>query len=98
MLREAVTNIVRHAAARRCSVKLHCQGKSTLLTVEDDGRGGSLREGNGIHGMRERLAIMDGSLHIESSHRGTRLMASLPLPTRVNEPIVRDGSALSRFA
>ena len=79
VLREAVTNIVRHAGARHCSIKLHCQGRMAMLTIEDDGRGGRIREGNGIRGMRERLAMLDGSLDIESGPEGTRLMACLPL-------------------
>ena len=80
VLREAVTNIVRHSKARRCSVKLHYHERVATLTIEDDGRGGNLREGNGLRGMRERLAALDGALHIESGRDGTRLMASLQLP------------------
>lgn len=79
VLREAVTNIVRHAGARRCSVRLHCHDRTAELVIEDDGRGGRLKEGNGIRGMRERLAALDGNLEIVSGREGTRLTASLPL-------------------
>ena len=79
VLREAVTNIVRHAGARHCSVRLYCHDRTAELVIEDDGRGGKLKEGNGIRGMRERLAALDGSLEIASGRGGTRLTASLPL-------------------
>src|SRR5690348_921082 len=64
VLREAVTNIVRHSGARRCSVEMRRDGEAVQLTIRDDGRGGTLREGNGLRGMRERLSILDGTLHI----------------------------------
>ena len=80
VLREAVTNVVRHARARRCEIRLGVDGGVARLAVEDDGRGGRLKEGNGIGGMRERLAALDGTLHIESARGGTRLTALLPLP------------------
>jgi len=80
VLREAITNIVRHAKARRCNVTLRCQERFAILTIEDDGRGGNFREGNGLRGMRERLASLDGGLQVESGRQGTRLIASLPLP------------------
>lgn len=86
VLREAVTNIVRHSRAQHCGVKLECRDKAAILTVEDDGRGGNFREGNGLRGMRERLAALDGVLQIESSRQGTRLTASLPLPEPTDEP------------
>lgn len=80
VLREAVTNVVRHAAAHHCSVKLACDGVRTSLSIHDDGSGGRIRAGNGIKGMRERLELMRGTLDIESDERGTRVMATLPLP------------------
>ena len=79
VLREAITNIVRHSGARTCSVETHRDGATVRLTIRDDGRGGNLREGNGLRGMRERLSMLDGVLHIESDRRGTLLTAVLPL-------------------
>jgi two-component system sensor histidine kinase DesK len=79
VLREAITNILRHSGARHCEVKLHRVGAAFHLTVRDDGRGGRVREGNGIRGMRERLSALDGNLHIDSDRRGTTLTAVLPL-------------------
>ena len=96
VLREAVTNIVRHSGARRCNVRLECRDKAAILSVEDDGRGGNLREGNGLRGMRERLAALDGVLQIESSRVGTRLTASLPLPAVLDEPAETRGHGPAR--
>ena len=80
-LREAVTNVHRHARARRVQVSLVADGGLCRLQVEDDGRGGTIRAGNGLSGMRERLRMLDGQLRLEPVHpRGTRLVAELPLP------------------
>lgn len=80
VLREAITNVVRHAAARHCNVKLTCDGIAASLSISDDGRGGRIRAGNGIRGMRERLEMLQGRLEIESGEHGTRVIATLPLP------------------
>jgi two-component system sensor histidine kinase DesK len=80
VLREAITNIVRHSGARHCWVQMQRRGILLELTIRDDGRGGNLREGNGLRGMRERLSALDGSLHIDSSREGTLLTAMLPAP------------------
>ena len=86
VLREAVTNIVRHSGARRCSVEMRRDNSMVRLTIRDDGRGGTLREGHGLRGMRERLAMLDGTLHIESTRKGTTLVAVIPLLQRSETP------------
>lgn len=77
-LREAVTNVVRHARARSCRVRLGRAGQWALLEIHDDGRGGLLAEGLGLLGMRERLQALGGTLE-RSSAEGTRLRLTLPL-------------------
>jgi two-component system sensor histidine kinase DesK len=77
-LREAVTNVVRHAEARRCNVSLKRNEALCTLEVADDGRGAAGPEGNGLRGMRERLEALGGSLRLLSSN-GTRLIIDLPL-------------------
>lgn len=71
VLREAVTNVVRHAAATECIVE-HFRGADGghVLRVTDDGRGGVV-EGFGIAGMRRRVADVGGTLAIGSGGRGT---------------------------
>ncbi len=77
-LREAVTNVVRHAGATRCTVRLTQEGGAVRLTVEDDGRGKRQEDGAGLCGMRERAVALGGSLSVESLARGTRLVLTLP--------------------
>jgi two-component system sensor histidine kinase DesK len=81
VLREAATNVQRHAGARRVGVVLTRARERVRLCIEDDGRGGIEREGNGLIGMRERLAALGGILQIDSAPgRGTRLCAELGCP------------------
>ncbi len=79
VLREAITNILRHAGASHCRLEVAADDSSTVLRVEDDGRGGIEREGNGIRGMRERVAALGGRLEIDCRH-GTRLTIAIPAP------------------
>ena len=77
-VKEAVTNVVRHAQARNCSLRLEQQNGSCRLEIEDDGRGGFQHEGNGLRGMRERVEMLGGTL-TRDSQAGTRLTITLPL-------------------
>jgi two-component system sensor histidine kinase DesK len=77
VVREAVTNIVRHAHASHCRIFLEQDAARTMLLVEDDGLGGIRDEGSGLRGMRERVASLDGSLQILSD-KGTRLVIEVP--------------------
>ncbi len=79
-LREAVTNVVRHAQATRCAVRLVQDKEGVRLEVRDDGRGISGPEGSGLTGMRERVAALGGRLEIDGS-QGTRLLVRLPQGT-----------------
>ncbi len=88
-LQEAVTNVVRHADADRVGVILELTGRQLQLIVEDDGKGfpadatdeagqASLRLG--LLGMRERLALVDGILEVESTPGvGTTLFVRVPV-------------------
>ncbi len=79
-LREAVTNIVRHAHASVCHVALFEKDKTIHFTIEDDGIGGQIHEGNGLRGMRERLESMAGAMNLESLvNGGISLEITLPL-------------------
>lgn len=80
IVQEALTNVVRHAGATRAVVALERLDDELLVTIDDDGR--SVRgaeEGTGILGMRERAALLGGSVEISPSPRGgTRVTALLP--------------------
>lgn len=78
---EALTNVVRHADARHCAVRLEF-GDRAELEVIDDGRGlpADWRAGTGVSSMRDRVAELGGTVEISSSGAtGTRVLASLPL-------------------
>ena len=77
-LREATTNVIRHAAATSCHIRFYAQDGSVLMEVEDNGRGGSAPFGNGLTGMRERIQELGGVLQRETE-RGTRLLIKLPI-------------------
>lgn len=77
-LREAVTNVVRHAQATQCVMRFVTRDGGTTLVVADNGRGGLRQEGNGLRGMRERIEAIGGHFAIESS-QGTSLTIELPL-------------------
>ncbi|MGI9615023.1 MAG: sensor histidine kinase [Acidimicrobiales bacterium] len=66
VVREAVTNIVRHAKAEHCEIEL-APAPGVLLRVSDDGVGlGNSGEGNGLTGLRERVTSAGGALRVES--------------------------------
>jgi two-component system sensor histidine kinase DesK len=80
IVREAVTNIHRHARATRAEARVAVRGRALELMVTDDGRGGVRAFGNGLSGMRERVAALGGALSLESPRgAGTRIVVSVPL-------------------
>jgi signal transduction histidine kinase len=61
IVQESVTNVLRHADARRCQVTLDFRAAELAIRVADDGRGGAPDSGGyGIAGMRERVALLGG--------------------------------------
>lgn len=76
-LREAVTNVVRHARASRCVVRLAQDKGAVTLTIEDNGVGGGLVEGAGLTGMRERMAEIGGRV-VRDGKNGARLTLTVP--------------------
>jgi signal transduction histidine kinase len=84
IVQEALTNVVKHARARHVSVLLTRKDSRVAVVIEDDGRGFAPElatdEGLGLIGMRERLALLDGVLTVESSPgAGTTLVAEVPI-------------------
>lgn len=88
---EALTNVARHAHAQRVDVIVERRDQHVQLIVEDDGQGfdvdtvldaADAEHGLGLLGMRERVAVMSGTMTIESFvGRGTTLFVWLPIPT-----------------
>jgi len=84
LVQEALTNVVKHAGAEHVSIVLTRDDEGVGAVIEDDGRGFAqedVREGAlGLVGMRERLALLGGTLGVESSPTtGTALVARLPI-------------------
>ncbi|WP_083537734.1 sensor histidine kinase [Pseudoxanthomonas mexicana] len=87
-LREAVTNIQRHARATLAEVSLTGTPDHVQLRIRDNGVGSAAVPGNGLSGMRERVESRGGRLRIESTLRqGTCVEVLLPLPSREGETI-----------
>jgi two-component system, NarL family, sensor histidine kinase DesK len=78
MLREAATNIIRHAHATECQVIVSRDSDVVQLTVSDNGVGAADRKGQGIKGMEERMQALGGDLSI-SGDSGTHVCGTLPL-------------------
>ena len=92
IVREGVTNVVRHSGARRCEIRLERDADPVRLSISDDGTGpadcpaedpGAGADGNGLRGLTERLAAVGGTLEAGPWQKGFRLLATLPaiLPT-----------------
>jgi signal transduction histidine kinase len=85
VIQEALTNVRKHSGARSAIVHVTESDSSTTFVVEDDGQGfdpsGSPvdRDGFGLYTMRERMALLNGSLTVDSAPgRGTRVIADIP--------------------
>ncbi|MDP5182357.1 GAF domain-containing sensor histidine kinase [Blastococcus sp. BMG 814] len=79
---EALTNVVRHAAARACTLRLAADDGELTVEVVDDGRGlpAELLPGVGLSSMRERAAETGGRCDVlPAPGSGTRVLARLPL-------------------
>ena len=93
-VREAVTNIQRHARAQNAEVAFATDGGEAVLRIVDDGRGGAIVPGNGLGGMRERIEALGGQLRVDSGRdRGTRIEARVPLAA--NDDVGAAGTSAS---
>lgn len=79
MAQESMTNIVRHAGATRCSLRIRINRRNgalwVFLDIRDDGNGRveGLSPGNGLTGMRDRVLALNGALHLRQLSPGLRL-------------------------
>ncbi|OZB61068.1 MAG: two-component sensor histidine kinase [Lysobacterales bacterium 14-68-21] len=97
VIREASTNIVRHARASEARIRLHCDLGEVVLEICDNGRGGIAEDGNGLRGMRERVRTLGGQLVIDSPRgRGTHLTIRVRAPTA--EPVASSHGEVSAAA
>jgi len=95
ILQEALTNVARHAAAKAVSIVFARSATALRVAVTDNGRGFDTKavaiSSNrlGIHGMRERAAMLGGTVSFTSKATGTRILVQIPLPGQQDvQPIV----------
>jgi signal transduction histidine kinase len=78
---EALTNVAKHSRARRAAVVGRVEEGALQLEIQDDGIGGAERDGSGLLGLADRLAVLDGTLRVESPpDGGTLVAAAIPVP------------------
>jgi PAS domain S-box-containing protein len=96
LVQEALTNVSKHSLAKRADLAVRSSQGAIEIEVQDDGVGfepNLVREGFGLVGMRERAALLGGTLEVESTRgAGTRVRAEIPLLTRAEEPDRRTSS------
>lgn len=86
VVQEALTNIARHAQARRINLRVRREGEHILVTIEDDGRGFDVAAapptlGIGLIGLKERVSELSGTTRIVSRpDKGTQISVQLPIP------------------
>ncbi|WML38845.1 sensor histidine kinase [Neobacillus sp. OS1-2] len=90
-LKEAVNNVVKHSEANSCFISIEQTWKETVMTIRDDGvfknETGTLAEGHGLIGMKERLEFINGNLKLVTKG-GTTLIISVPNDVK---PLEKEG-------
>ncbi len=89
LVQEALNNVSKHSMARRADLSVRATRGTIQIEVADDGVGfetNLVREGFGLVGMRERAALLGGTLDVTSNRgSGTRVRAEIPLTTRAED-------------
>jgi signal transduction histidine kinase len=103
IVQESLTNVFRHAEAKRAAVQLEERDGCALVSIEDNGKGiGSggeelhpNRYGIGVIGIKQRAAEYDGQVTLRNTGSGTRVEVRIPLPTPPPQPVVPRFSKLT---
>lgn len=91
IVREGATNVLRHSAARHCTIAVVVTAAQARLEISDDGRRlvrgtaagrADATAGTGLDGLRERVEAAGGEFSAESSDSGFRLLAVVPIPEK----------------
>lgn len=91
VVREGVTNVVRHSRATHCDITLG----ERWIEIVDDGRGGTGGAGNGLTGLCERLAAVGGTVEAGGSGRGWRVRAEVPATAVASKQVAVDTSSVA---
>jgi signal transduction histidine kinase len=82
---EALTNVAKHSRATRTEISAFVEDGILQVQIRDDGVGGARRNGDGLLGLEDRVAVLNGTLDVESPRRaGTVITASIPVPGSPN--------------
>ena len=95
IVQEGLTNVLKHAQASKVSIVLEQKAEAVALVLEDDGIGfdaesraspdGNQASGLGFSGMRERIALLSGTIAVESTPgKGSTIFVRIPLENRGN--------------
>ena len=103
IVQESLTNVFRHAEAKRAMVQLEERDGCALVSIEDNGIGiGSGAEelhpnsyGIGVIGIKQRAAEYDGQVTLRNTGSGTRVEVKIPLPVPPPQPVVPRFSKLT---
>ncbi len=93
ILQEALTNVARHSGAKTVSIRFACTPKAIEVAVIDDGCGFDAKavavssQRLGVHGMRERAALLGGTVSFISQRKGTKILVQVPLARHDSQPI-----------
>ncbi|MBZ4318020.1 sensor histidine kinase [Streptomyces huiliensis] len=93
VVREGTTNVLRHAEARRCAIRLRVAGASAVLEMENDGVSGGSETagGSGLAGLRERVTALGGTLEAGRRAKATFLLTvEVPLAAAEEVPVAAE--------
>ncbi|MET0425560.1 MAG: sensor histidine kinase [Actinoplanes sp.] len=76
VLREGVTNVLRHSRASRCDITIGADADGSVLAIRDDGIGGRPEPGNGLRGLTERLSQAGGTLQVDPADGGGLMLTA----------------------
>lgn len=89
VVQECLTNIHRHSGSPTAAIRVALEGATVRVEIQDAGKGmaleketafiSSARSGVGLRGMRERLRLLGGTLHLQSDSGGTKIAAVIPI-------------------
>lgn len=98
ILQEALTNVARHSGAKTVRIQFEPLGTAVKVAVMDDGCGFDAKAAAvsshslGIHSMRERAAMLGGTVDFVSKRKGTRILVQIPLVNQQSQPSAERGS------
>lgn len=88
ILKESLTNILKHAEASKVEVQLESDDKFLKIQIKDNGKGFNVKEisssGYGLNSIDKRIAELKGSFDLDSNEEGSSLAFEIPI---VNEPV-----------